>query len=149
MVAAGRVGVRPRNRKFYLELVERLCAFAEHDFRSQRKLSDGATERDHIASARAQFEALGIKPKALVEAADKAPVCPPELSYLWDYFLEISLGLASNGMGPAVITWEGLKAWCELRVTPLTRWESLALVRLGQLRALVRSEATEQTKAVP
>jgi hypothetical protein len=75
-----------------------------------------------------------------VSSSDDTPECPAALRYLWVYFVELSEGLAITGMAPPVITWESLAAWCELRRMVIEPWESLALVRLGRLRAEIQSE---------
>lgn len=53
----------------------------------------------------------------------------------------MSPGLASGGMGPAVVTWEACAAWSELTGTRREPWEWDALVMLGQLRAAILAEA--------
>lgn len=138
-----------QRRKFYAGLVEDLVVFAGHVFRGDRKLNDGASARDHARSGAEQFEKLGFKKKPKIEFADEdsdAPECPPALAYLWRWFLEHSMGLASGGMGYPVVTWEGLAAWCEFQGLRLAYWEALAMVRLGQLRASTLSEKTSKTK---
>ena len=65
---------------------------------------------------------------------------PEAVSYLWAWFLEIAMGLASNGMGVPIVTWESLFAWrCQMGVD-LDPWEARALVRLGSLRAEILAE---------
>lgn len=76
----------------------------------------------------------------MVEIEAEAPECPVALIYLWNWFGEISLGLSVNGMSVPTVTWESLVSWCVLRNVAIERWESLALVRLGQLRASVLSQ---------
>lgn len=71
---------------------------------------------------------------------------PFALTYLWGWFHELSLGLAVNGMSVPVVTWESLMAWCSLRHVLLERWESMALVRLGQTRVSVLSEKAAKNK---
>lgn len=51
------------------------------------------------------------------------------------------MGLACNGMGPSVVTWEGLRAWrLEMGLT-LEPWEARTLVLLGNRRAGIDSQA--------
>jgi len=59
------------------------------------------------------------------------------------------MGVSRNGMGPVLVTWEGLRAWCELMRIALEPWESLALVRIGQCRAMVDSEKKPESKSNP
>jgi hypothetical protein len=114
-------------------------AFAEHSFRHGRQLADGATEGEHRSSAARQWEALG-RTKAASAASPEAPSFPDELSYLWAWFNELSAGLAITGMGPSVLTWEGLAAWCGLMRMRLEPWEASSLVNLSLLRASIQSE---------
>ncbi|MDP2410353.1 MAG: hypothetical protein Q8M26_08710 [Pseudolabrys sp.] len=74
---------------------------------------------------------------------------PAALSYLWRWFNEIAMGLAANGMSIPVVTWEALVSWSLMRDVALERWESLALVRLGQIRASVLSQKQNQTPTPP
>jgi hypothetical protein len=55
-------------------------------------------------------------------------------------FAEIVQGVGSNGFGPALITWESLRAWCGLTGERLQSWEARALVRLGYARAAIEGE---------
>lgn len=105
-----------------------------------RVASDGASEREHQASAAAQWAKLGKKPKAIVAAVDLAPQLPDPISYLWFWFLEIVVGLDGGGMGVPVISWSSLKAWCDLTGHELEPWEVATLIRLGSLRASIISE---------
>lgn len=93
---------------------------------------------DHAESAARQFAKLGMKPK--IAPVIEGPECPRQLVYLWNYFHEISMGLASNGMGPPLVTWESLVAWSRFSRVALMGWEARALVDLGYKRAIVQSE---------
>ncbi len=73
------------------------------------------------------------------------PSCPPELFYLWRYFIELSQGIGSGGFGPAVVTWADLRAWRFQMGIELAPWEARALVMLGSLRASIASEQTAKT----
>lgn len=79
-----------------------------------------------------------------VAEIDDAAMCPEALVYLWDYFREVSMGLASNGFGPALVTWEALRAWSEFMSVSLEPWEAKVLVTLGYRRAVIDDE--EQKK---
>lgn len=115
--------------------------FAEHEFEFARTREDGASERDHRESGAAQWAKLKPKGKS-IQAGEPAPVCPPELDYVWDWFSEIRMGLAGNGFAPAVITWEGLRSWAALKRIALAPWEASLLVTLGQLRASIELKKT-------
>ncbi|MCK1568992.1 hypothetical protein IVB08_34605 [Bradyrhizobium sp. 173] len=54
------------------------------------------------------------------------------------------MGLASNGFGPALVTWEALRAWSEFMAVSLEPWEAKVLVTLGYRRAVIADE--EQAK---
>ena len=49
-------------------------------------------------------------------------------------------GLPAGGFGPALLSWETLRAWAAFMRVELRPWEALALVRLGNLRARVIAE---------
>jgi hypothetical protein len=139
VAAPAGLGVCRQRGKFYAALVEDLLDFAEHEFRFGDLKSDGTTERDHQELALATIAALpkwrGAKP-----AIQSAPPFPVELNYLWGWFCEHSMGLSSNGMGPALVTWESLNAWCSQMDIELKPREARAMVRLGHLRAIAQSE---------
>jgi hypothetical protein len=141
MAAQAGLCLRECRSKFYQELVEDLIAFAEHEFRQSRRLGDGATVSEHQESAARQIKNIpGWKGKK----ASPVPVAPPmpsALAYLWIWYCEIAMGLASNGMGPAILSWEALTAWCRQMRVELHPWEARALVRLGHVHAVVQSEA--------
>lgn len=137
------MGGGQQHRKFYQAAVDRLVVFAEHQFRLDRKRDDGASERDHLASAQRQIANLpGWKGKK--EVVPESPEFPIEIDYVWGWFCELSTGLSSNGMGPAVVTWESLSAWCLMTGTTLDGWEAKALVRIGFARAAIESEKAEK-----
>lgn len=79
-----------------------------------------------------------------VADVDDAPECPAALAYLWDHFREASMGLAANGFGPALVTWEALRAWSEFMAVSLEPWEAKVLVTLGYRRAVIDSEEQEK-----
>jgi len=47
-------------------------------------------------------------------------------------------------MGPAVVTWEGMTAWCRLMAIKLDPEEALVLVKLGREAANAASEKIEK-----
>lgn len=128
-----------RTGKFYQSLVAELTVFAEHAFRHGRRLDDGATEGEHRSSAARQWSALGRR-KLASAASPEPPPFPEGLGYLWTWFNEVCAGLAVTGMGPSVLTWEGLDAWRRLMQIRLDPWEASCLVNLGLLRASIQSE---------
>lgn len=74
----------------------------------------------------------------------EGPPFPDEVHYVWEWFVEHTLGLTQNGMGAPVVTWESLHAWQAGGGPILEYWESLALVRLGVIRANVQAEKQAQ-----
>lgn len=81
---------------------------------------------------------LGKKPKVALQPDNPPP--PDAIAYLWGWFVEVSYGMGSGGFGPAMLTWECLRAWCELTGRQIEPWEAQALMRLSVLRATVVSE---------
>ncbi len=80
---------------------------------------------------------LGKKPKGLVI---ETPPFPDALAYLWTWFAEVVEGVASNGFGPAMVTWRDLAAWSELTMTQIEPFEARALIRLSLTRAVAMNE---------
>ncbi|WP_296741444.1 hypothetical protein [Mesorhizobium sp.] len=72
--------------------------------------------------------------------ASEEPDFPWPLEYLWIDFLEISMGITSNGFGPALITWDVLQSWSMLRGIALDPKDALALIKLGHSRATILIE---------
>lgn len=62
------------------------------------------------------------------------------MEVVWADFCEVSMGLSSSGMGPPLVTWESLAAWCALTGNVLEPWHAKCLVRLGIARANIESE---------
>ncbi len=60
--------------------------------------------------------------------------------HVWSWFVEIVGGVKADGMGPAMIGWGDLSAWCELTGEVIEPWEARLLIRLSALRASVLSE---------
>lgn len=84
---------------------------------------------------------------AAKQADPDLPAFPWALDYLWSFFLEFSMGLTSNGMGPVMAGWRDVQDWCAAMCLDLEPWEKRTLVRLANVRAMILSE--EQTKAKP
>lgn len=124
-------------------------AYAEHEFRNARPLSDGAPVGDHLASGARQLANLPGRKKPPPEVIPEGPPFPEELDYLWDWWIQLSRGLPQNGMGPAVVSWLDIQAWrIAMDIGPIDPWEADALVRLGLLRAVVQSEKAEAERRV-
>jgi len=106
-------------------------------------LPDGSALADHQASALRQFEQFGLKPKLKAAPPEDRPQCPPELFYLWRWFLELVAGIQPNGWSPPIVSWVDLHAWHVETGIDLSRWEALTLIRLGQLRASIIADQSK------
>lgn len=73
-----------------------------------------------------------------------APSFPLEIDYVYEWFLTLIIGVASNGMGPTQVTWRDVQAWREQMGLILEPWEAHALVRLGFHRAVIESEKLDE-----
>ncbi len=62
--------------------------------------------------------------------------------HVWSWFVEIIDGIKADGMGPSMIGWADLAAWCELTGEVIEPWEARLLIRLSAKRAAVLSEKT-------
>jgi len=91
---------------------------------------------------------LGVKVPA-VDVSLIPPPFPPQLDYLWQLYCQHTLGLAVSGMAPAVVTWEGMTAWCRLMDIELDPEEALILVRLGREAANAAAEKIKKPTAKP
>jgi hypothetical protein len=78
--------------------------------------------------------------KAAALASPQGPPFPEDLGYLWGWFVQHSMGLASGGMSYPVITWEGLQAWCSRMQIDLEPWEAEVMMVLSCARANVHAE---------
>jgi len=112
------------------------------EFRKGRKTSDGSTEGEQYESAARQLAALGKK-KAAALASPDGPPFPEPLGYLWLWFVQHSMGMASGGMSYPVITWEGLWAWSQQMRIDLASWEAEVMMSLSCARANVHAEKAE------
>lgn len=110
--------------------------YAEWFFRQSSKTIDGSEAGDHLESARRQMALLGKEVPAAV-----VPYFPQELDFLWEWYIDISRGLPSNGMAPPLISWDILKAWRDLVDVELEPWQAKALIGLGVLRVNVQMES--------
>lgn len=99
---------------FLDECVEQLIAYAKNELKLSEKQKDGGTLRDHLTNVR-----------------DRTGFTPPELTtvevsnlviYLWEFFLDLN-STRQSGMGVNAISYQEIKAWCELTKTPLSAYE--------------------------
>jgi hypothetical protein len=78
--------------------------------------------RDDGTSLRKQLEQVEKQNGHRDPRLDAVDV-PPEVNYLWLFFWEIKIGVASSGFGPATITHTDLQAWMQNTETYLNLWE--------------------------
>lgn len=83
---------------------------------------------------------------AAKEADPDLPPFPWALDYLWNWFLEFSMGLTSDGMGPVMAGWRDVQDWSAAMCLDLEPWEKRALIRLSNLRAQIQSEEVPKAK---
>jgi hypothetical protein len=133
------VGGGEQPRKFYQALCVKLFAYAEWDFRNSRKLSDGATEGQHKASAAKQMEALGWITSAS-EVLIPPPELPHEIAHVWHWFNEVVRGVQGNGYSYPVITWTELDCWARLTRQEISPREAKTIIVLGTMHANIKSE---------
>jgi hypothetical protein len=124
-----------------------LIEWATVEFKKGRTTSDGSTEGEQFDSAARQFAALGMT-KAAAMASPESPPFPEPLEYIWVWFLQHSMGMASGGMSYPVITWEGLAAWSLQMRIEIEPWEAEVMMSLSCARANVHAEksAAERKK---
>lgn len=71
------------------------------------------------------------------------------MAYLWDYFLEFSMGFPGGGFSVPSATWETLAAWVTMMQIALDAWEAKALLRLSVMRANILGEVKKTGKDKP
>jgi len=64
----------------------------------------------------------------------QGPECPDCAGYVWRWYVELSAAAPANGMGPACITHEQIRAWCALRRIGLQPFELDWLLLLDNRR---------------
>lgn len=82
----------------------------------------------------------GKKDQANRAVFNKRPPFPFEVGYIWNWFSELTLGLAGNGMGPVMASWGDILNWELAAGLELEPWERAALAKLSHTRAMVQSE---------
>jgi hypothetical protein len=85
---------------------------------------DGAPQRVHLERAAARGH------RAAIEALARVPELPEEGEYLWQYFLEVSLGRGAGPMGASGLSYRDVEAWCRLMDRRLAPHEVQALLLL-------------------
>jgi hypothetical protein len=67
------------------------------------------------------------------EVAPRSHDCPSEALHLWLYFTELHNARASGGFGPSPITFESIRAWCDLTGIYLLPWEVKAVKEIDRV----------------
>ena len=113
-----------------------LLAFAAREFALSTPMQDGTTQRDHIESYTRQ---TGVVPEGW-----EAVTCPPELQYLWVYFVDMSRRRTSTGFGFNPIPFEGIAAWEHQRGIKLERFEYQAMDALEMMFLSAQNKAKKK-----
>jgi hypothetical protein len=101
-----------------------------------RTVKGKTTEADHLAQVAKQ---LG---KSLddVEQANSAALFPDIASYVWATFLSLHDGRTYGMSGPNPISYDIIKAWCDLYGVALNPWEIDTVKALDNLWIKITSE---------
>jgi hypothetical protein len=79
---------------------------------------------------------------------EDVPFFPVEIDHIWEWFGEILAGCES-GFGPAIVSWQAMRAWADFMQVDLDPWEARALVKLGEERAAILSETPDANHQDP
>jgi hypothetical protein len=104
-----------------------------------RKVSGGkgkATEADHLAQVAKQ---LG-KEVEDVEKFNSDALFPDVASHIWASFLELHDGRTYGMSGPNPISYDIIKAWCDLTSVQLSPWEIETIKSLDNLWIKITGE---------
>jgi hypothetical protein len=89
------------------------------------------------------------KPREL-KHLEKNPIeLPAAVAYLWEYFIEFSMGFPGGGFSIPSATWETLLAWSTMMKVALEPWESRTLLELSVMRANILGETKKPGKDKP
>jgi len=94
-----------------------------------RKVKGSSTEADHLAQVAKQ---LG-KSLEEVEEFNSDALFPDAASHLWSSFLQLHEGRTYGMSGPNPISYDIIKAWCELTNVTLAPWEIEIIKSLDNL----------------
>jgi hypothetical protein len=102
--------------------VSQLVAFAEHEFRLNKRGKDGTSLRETLQVVErmtGRMPAEGINPVEFPETA----------LHVWNWFQQLSAGRGGGGMGPSAITYPDMQAFFGLYGIRPDVWE-LDAIRL-------------------
>jgi hypothetical protein len=121
-----RAGRRRRGgpRQFFVEVRERLLAFAAHQFNLDAP-RPGGTLRQHYETAAVHSVSAQLELDGEVEL-------PAQAEHVWAWYGELAAARGSNGWGPNPVTWADLGAWQRLTGAQPDPVELSWLLRLDQ-----------------
>lgn len=137
-------------------------AAAERRFQLDTPDTSGHSPREHVEGLIARFEwqAEQGRPGAAERVAllkaqlaesnredEGETAFPPELEYVFHWFLDLSRRRGSNGFGPNPLSALEVHAWCQLSGHQLTPWEFGIVTDLDQLWLKVWSEVNRREQA--
>jgi hypothetical protein len=109
-----------------------LLAFADNEFELSAVQKDGSCLRDHYLSV---FDQTGKKPRQL-----EAYPAPLALIYVWEWFVELSLGRQSSGFGAMPFSWSDIQAWKSLCGYNISSQDIRLLKRLDSIAVKDRTK---------
>jgi hypothetical protein len=71
--------------------------------------------------------------QSAVDLLTGGPALPARVTYLWNYFQDLSQTRTSNGMGPSRLTRLEIRAWEEDEHIELEPWERRTIMALDRL----------------
>jgi len=98
-----------------------------------------ATERDHLEQVAKQ---LGTQLEE-VEKANASAIFPDVASHLWATFIELHDGRTYGMSGPNPISYDIIKAWCDLSGIDLSYWEVEIIKSLDNLWIKTMNEESD------
>jgi len=87
------------------------------------------TDADSKTTRLAHWEQVKKSSGIIPEGLRNKPTLPRALSYIWECYADISKGCER-------VTYQELKAYCDLTGEQLTPWESTLIVEIDELRRI-------------
>lgn len=112
--------------------------FAEYEYRLNRVLKDGSTERANLVSAANQGN------RDAQEKLRNSPKLPGCVAYLWAYFCQLDRTRFNFGFGPLSLQMAEIEAWGRLHHVKLDVWELDAILELDRLFLADYAEANKK-----
>lgn len=98
-----------------------------------------ATERDHLEQVAKQLGTQLVE----VEKANANAIFPDVASHLWATFIELHDGRTYGMSGPNPISYDIIKAWCDLSGIDLSYWEVEIIKSLDNLWIKTMNEESD------